>query len=196
MSNNSTKKRNWAFVIYPESLPVGWFDTLQQTGLPLAISPLHDRDLDPTGVPKKAHFHVIACYPGPTTYNVVSGLSASVNGALPIALDSVKGYYRYLTHIDNPDKAQYSSDDIILINGFNILDLAELTRREIGEIKQRIQHLIRDLNILEYDILLDYLLDSGLLAEWEVASNHTILFDKYISARRNRLKYSNGGSHE
>ena len=49
MSENSkkmVKKRNWAFVLYPESAPIDWKEQLQQTGLPIVISPLHDRDID------------------------------------------------------------------------------------------------------------------------------------------------------
>ena len=46
------KKRNWAFVIYPESLPEDWLDILRMSGLPIAISPLHDKDVNADGTPK------------------------------------------------------------------------------------------------------------------------------------------------
>ena len=39
----NVKKRNWAFVLYPESAPENWREELQKTGLQCAISPLHDR---------------------------------------------------------------------------------------------------------------------------------------------------------
>ena len=35
-------------------MPVNYEEIIQETGLPFAISPLHDKDLDPTGEPKKA----------------------------------------------------------------------------------------------------------------------------------------------
>ena len=60
MASKNVKKRNWAFVLYPESAPVDWRDLLQKTGLQCAVSPLHDRDLNPDGEPKKAHFHVLS----------------------------------------------------------------------------------------------------------------------------------------
>lgn len=41
------KKRNWAFVLYPESAPADWREQLQKTGLQCAISPLHDKDMNP-----------------------------------------------------------------------------------------------------------------------------------------------------
>ena len=71
----NVKKRNWAFVLYPESAPENWREELQKTGLQCAISPLHDRDMNPDSTPKKAHYHVILTYSGPTSYNVVKALT-------------------------------------------------------------------------------------------------------------------------
>ena len=47
-----TKKRNWTIVCYPESLPKDWKDILRESGLQVAISPLHDKDLNPDGTEK------------------------------------------------------------------------------------------------------------------------------------------------
>ena len=69
MPGQNVKKRNWTFLVYPESAPADWVSKLQATGLPVAISPLHDKDINPDGELKKAHYHVIVCYSGPT-YNV------------------------------------------------------------------------------------------------------------------------------
>ena len=109
------KKRNWAFVLYPESAPADWREQLQKTGLQCAISPLHDKDMNPDNTPKKPHYHVILTYSGPTSYNVVKALTDGFNQPIPQALEQVRGYYRYLTHKDNPEKAQYDE---------NILNLA------------------------------------------------------------------------
>lgn len=186
MSDKKTtgKKRNWAFVLYPESAPEDWKDTLQQSGLQCAVSPLHDKDLDATGDAKKPHWHVIACYSGPTSLAVVKRLTDSLNAPAPIALEQVRGYYRYLTHKDNPEKVQYSDLDIQTINGFNITDFVELTKSEVIKIKREVQSFIRDNDICEYCDLMDNLFD---IAEWyEVASNHTYFFEKYVSSRRNK----------
>ena len=51
------KKRNWAFVCYPESLPDNWQDILIESGIPFAISPLHDRDMNADNTEKKPHYH-------------------------------------------------------------------------------------------------------------------------------------------
>lgn len=38
------KNRNFAFILYPESLPKDWLVQLETLGVPMAISPLHDKD--------------------------------------------------------------------------------------------------------------------------------------------------------
>lgn len=186
MAVKNVKKRNWAFVVYPESLPDDWLDILRQTGLQCAISPLHDKDLDPTGDPKKPHYHVIACYSGPTSFNVVKGLTDILNAPGPQALEQVRGYYRYLTHKDNPEKFQYSETDIRTLNGFSILDFCELSKSEVIAAKRKLQLLIRELDILEYSDLMDYLMDNEMNSDYDVASCNTYFLEKYISSRRNK----------
>ena len=179
-----TKKRNWAFVLYPESAPSDWREQLQLTGLTCAISPLHDKDLDPTGEIKKAHYHIIICYSGPTSFNVVKKLTDSLKQPIPIPLEQVRGMYRYHIHLDNPDKFQYDDKERTFINGFNISDFNELTRSEVHKYKIKIQEMIREYQIYEYGQLMDMLLDNDLLTEHEIASNNTYFFDRYISSRR------------
>lgn len=181
------KKRNWAFVLYPESAPTDWRNFIQQTGLTCCVSPLHDKDLNPDNTEKKAHYHIILCYSGPTSYNVVKKLTDLLNCPIPQPLEQVRGYYRYLTHKDNPEKAQYDENDILYINGFNIADFVDLTSREINDIKLNIQTIIRENNIYEYSDLMNLLLDSDMRTEWEIASNHTLFFDRYIGSLRNKL---------
>ena len=61
------KGRNWAFIVYPDSLPVNYEEIITNTGLPMAFSPLHDKDLNATGEAKKPHYHVICYYDNTTT---------------------------------------------------------------------------------------------------------------------------------
>lgn len=179
------KKRNWAFVLYPESAPADWQDVLQQTGLQCVISPLHDKDINADNTPKKAHYHVILAYSGPTSFNVVKQLTDTLKQPIPQPLEQIRGYYRYLTHKDNPEKAQYSDDDIKTLNGFNIADFVELTRSEVTAIKRQLQAFIRDNDITEYSELMDILQDSEEMASaYEVASTNTYFFDKYLASRR------------
>jgi hypothetical protein len=178
------KKRNWAFVVYPDSAPPNWKEMLQQKGLTCVVSPLHDKDINPDDEIKKPHWHVIACYSGPTSFDVVKSITDEIIAPPPQALEQIRGYYRYFTHKDNPEKYQYDESEIQTINGFNISDYVELTKNEVNEIKRRLQALIRQNHVTEYADLMDYLLDFDMYLEYDVASNHTYFFDKYISSKR------------
>ena len=182
------KGRIWASVGYPESLPIDWLDKLQETGLQIAVSPLHDKDLDPTGEVKKNHYHIIFNYEGPTTYNHVKELCDSLNMTIPIKLESLRGMYRYHLHLDNPDKYQYDDRDRILLNGFDTNQVNELTRTEIDKYKKEIQQFILNNNIYEYSDLLIILLENDLIQMWSVAANHTIFFNTFITSIRHKLK--------
>lgn len=183
------KKRYWAFVLYPDSAPSNWIDILQQTGLPICISPLHDKDINPDNTPKKPHYHIILCYDGPTTFNNVKSLTVTeLNQTIPIALELVKGYYRYLTHLDNPEKYQYDSSQIVSLNGFCSDDYNSLTTTQINQIKIEILRFIDDNNIFEYSDLIRVLRESDFVNLLDVAMNHTILFNTYLCSKRNKIK--------
>lgn len=188
--NENVKKRNWTFVLYPESAPADWLEKLKLSGLMAAISPLHDKDVNPTGEKKKAHYHVLLVYSGPTTYNAVAKFTASLNATIPQALESVRGMYRYFTHKDNPEKYQYEEGEITTVNGFNIADLVELTKSEVNEIKKQVLCLIRSWDVKEYSDLVDLLVDNELVAEYDVVINNTFFFNTYICSRRNSTSFT------
>ena len=178
------KKRNWACVVYPESAPENWRDILQQTGLQCAISPLHDADMNADESEKKAHWHVIMCYNGPTAYEPVKRVTDSLNAPQPIPLEQVKGYYRYLTHKDNPDKVQYDERDIEHINGFNPRDFIELTSSEVNALKRELLTYIKEYGVVEYATLLDMLAQDGLFDMMDVAMSHTVFVTAVLSSWR------------
>lgn len=182
------KARYWATVGYPESLPVDYLEKLRETGLQIAISPLHDRDLNPTGEIKKEHYHLIFAYEGPTTYNNVKSLCESFNMTIPIKLESVRGMYRYHLHLDNPEKVQYDDRDRILINGFDSNLVNELTKTEVNKYKKEILAFIEDNDILEYCDLVTTLLNNDMINLVDVATSHTMLFNTFICSRRNKKK--------
>lgn len=189
MNKNITstgKKRNWATVVYPESAPKNWIEILTLSGVQSAISPLHDKDINPDEHEKKPHWHVILTYGSPTTQNNVKGLCDRIGGVGQIGLDSVRGYYRYLTHQDNPEKFQYDVKDIKTLNGFSILEFIELTRTEIIKIKKELIVLINTENFFEYADFIDYLQNSGTDELLDVGMSNTYFFDKYLTSRRHK----------
>lgn len=182
------KGRIWASVGYPESLPTDWKEKLIETGLQIAISPLHDKDINPTGEVKKPHYHIIFNYDGPTTYNHVKELCDSLNMTIPIKLESLRGMYRYHIHLDNPEKYQYDDRDRALLNGFDPKSVDALTATEIDKITTEILAFIDDNDILEYSDLLYEFRVNDLTNMLNVAKSHTILFNTYIRSKRHKIQ--------
>ena len=182
--------RTWAFVMYPESMPQNFEEIIIETGLPFAMSPLHDKDLDPTGEPKKPHYHCIVYYENPPTLkNVKDNVCDKLNATIPIKLESMRGMYRYHIHIDNPDKYQYDDRDRQFFNGFDIDMASKLTKTEVNKLIKEIHTFINDNNINEYIDLLDILKDNDLTTLYEVAINNTLLFKAMLDSRRNKFSY-------
>lgn len=182
--------RSWAFVIYPESMPENYEEIITDTGLPLAMSPLHDKDVNPTGEPKKPHYHCIVYYENATTLkNVKENVCDRLNGTIPIKLESMRGMYRYHIHLDNPEKYQYDDRDRKFFNGFDIDMASKLTRTEINKIIKEIHTFINDNNILEYIDLLDVLKDNDLTNLYDVAIANTLLFKSMLDSKRNKLAH-------
>lgn len=178
------KKRNWAFVLYPESAPENWLETLRNTGLSIAISPLHDKDLNSDGEPKKAHYHIIMAYNGPTSYNVVKQLTDNLYQPIPQPLEQIKGYYRYFTHQDNPEKAQYNASEIECLNGFNILDFVDYTKSEVLKAKKELVNLILEQGFIEYCDFVNYVLFNLSDLHFDVASGNTLFFNSYLKSAK------------
>lgn len=186
------KKRNWGFVLYPESAPSDWMDSLKIKGITFAVSPLHDKDVNPTGEKKKEHYHVILSFGSPTTFNNVKAITDELNQPIPISLESVRGYFRYFTHKDNPEKYQYDEKEIKLFNGFDVTDV--LNNFEVYQFLKEIQLLILENDITEYSDLLDYLMEQDFMELWNVACSHTLFLNTYITSKRHKKELSRENS--
>ena len=110
--SRDTRARNFATVVYPESAPSDWQDILARHCIPAFISPLHDKDFNPTGEPKKPHFHVVIMFEGKKSIPQVKEVFDTINGVGCEVVKSLRGYARYLCHLDNPEKAQYEPSDV------------------------------------------------------------------------------------
>lgn len=113
------RTRNYACVVYPDSksLPANWQTIIAESKIPVFISPLHDKDINPTGEPKKPHYHILAMYDNVKTNEQAREFFESFGGVGCEVVNSVRGYARYLCHLDNPEKAQYNIDDVKAFGG-------------------------------------------------------------------------------
>lgn len=130
------KSRFFTFLLYPdgEGFPTDWEDRLERIGVPIAISPLHDKDKAKGGGYKKRHYHGIYIAKNPVTSESVRNklkavLSSEQEECKAVALvqiihENVESVYLYLTH-DSKDaikkgKYRYDKKDIKHINNFDI----------------------------------------------------------------------------
>lgn len=144
-SKNSTgttygkgRTRNFATVVYPDSAPSDWQDILEKQFIPAFISPLHDRDKNPTGEVKKAHYHVILAYDTVKTIDQAKNVIEMFNGVGCEVVNSLRGYARYLCHLDNPDKYQYDKSDVRCLCGSDyasVIGLSTDKYKALGEME-------------------------------------------------------------
>ena len=123
--------RYFTFLLYPESIPEDWETQLEMIGIPMAISPLHDKDKSKVDGQefKKAHYHVIYVAANPVTPHSVRMRIQRVLGnqsvaKVQIVKQSMENMYLYLTH-ESKDavaktKVKYSRENIKLLNNFDI----------------------------------------------------------------------------
>ena len=185
------RTRNWTFILYPESAPENWKEILQETGCPIAISPLHDLDVNPTGEIKKPHYHIIICFGNTTTFNVVNNLCEQLNQPIPKKVLSVKGIYRYLTHEDNPEKEHYNKEDIQTLNGFDVDQFITMTTSERLTYFKAIFTLIKENKITEYSDLIDYLTKNELNEFLSLVCGNTMLFNAYLKSKHFKIREDN-----
>lgn len=121
------RTRNFATVVYPESAPESWIDILTECRVPALISPLHNLDVNPTGEVKKEHYHVIIMFDSVKTTEQACEIFNKICGVGCEVVQSVRGYARYLCHLDNPEKHQYDEKDVRCLCSADYYSLIGLT---------------------------------------------------------------------
>ena len=203
------KARYFTFLLYPESIPNDWIDKLELIGVPIAISPLHDKDLsDVEGQKyKKEHYHVIYVSKNPVTaesvrLKVKRSLGDKSVTMVQIVNTSMENMYLYLTHESKDaiakNKHKYSKADIRLLNNFDIDRYVTLDAEQKDDILDEVCNIIADhrlANILE---LKNFVIAKG--SEYglptmkvinSVLRSHTGLIRLYFDGVYQERKYGN-----
>lgn len=182
------KSRYWAFLYYEDSPIKNYKEYFIEHGSRVVISPWHDRDINELdGTLKKKHKHIILCYEGPVTESNVLHTIKPFNSPIPIPQDNFKGAIKYLTHSNNPEKAQYKIEDIEFVGYDSLSDIFEITEEDIRRIWQDIKKRTEE-GILEYSDLTDYYLVGGYIQEFSYVINHTISVGKYLDSKRHKQR--------
>lgn len=184
-SSKQVRTRNWTCIVYPDSAPENWESILNEEHLEWIKSPLHDRDINANGEPKKAHYHVLIMFQGVKTYEQVQKIIAPLNCTIPQVCQNAKSLVRYMAHLDNPEKAQYSTGDII---GYGGVDLAELLKANKSERYNYIKEMLSFVDehgIIEFKDLMDYAMKSR-SDDWFplLCDNSAYVVQQYIKSCR------------
>ena len=150
-----SRTRNYATVVYPESAPNDWIEVLTQQFVPCFISPLHDKDVNPGGEPKKPHYHVLIAFDGVKTSDQAKAIFEKIGGVGCEVVQSLRGYARYLCHLDNPEKAQYDTRDVRSLSGANYDSVIGLPTDKYQAIRDMIKF-CEENDIISYRKLLLY----------------------------------------
>ena len=177
-----SRRRTYASVLYPESAPEDWQTILQEQFIPAFISPLHDKDINPTGEPKKAHYHIMLMYDAPKTTEQAREVFAKVGAVGCEVVQSTRGYARYLCHLDNPDKVQYSVDDVKAFCGADYVGTIGLAIDKYKAVREMIAF-CKEYNVDAYCDLLIYASEQR--SDWfrVLCDNGTVVMKEFLKSK-------------
>lgn len=184
---NTDRAKNYTLVVYPDDMPENWLEIMREDMFDMVISPIHDKDVNPDGEPKKAHYHLLVS--AGTSWIRMSTLAnwgKKLKGiARPQKCSNPKGLVRYMIHQDNPEKYQYNKADIRVIGQYDIESFFKATIGEDRETRKEIMHFIIDNDIVEFADLVEYCLVHN--ETWDdYLANNTLYIKNYVSSRRFR----------
>ena len=151
-----SRTRSWTFIVYPDSAPQNWRDIIDEEHIEWVESPLHDKDVNADGSPKKPHWHILVMYESVKTYEQVKELTDKLCGPVPQKCNGAKGLVRYMAHLDNPEKVQYDRSKIIGHGGADVAELLRPSASESLAIQGEMIDFIIEHDVTEYIDLVTY----------------------------------------
>lgn len=166
-----SKSTDFTFLIYPDSAPEDWRLKLELLGIPMAISPVHNKDLtkDKTGY-KKPHYHVLYRASNNVTANSVRNKLKRCLGQQAVAkvqmiATNMENAYLYLTHESKDAIAKrkhvYDKKDIVHLNNFDIERYIVIDAETKKDILSNLVQCIRVFKISNLPDLYNFLEEEG-----------------------------------
>lgn len=190
-----SRVRLWATVVYPESAPDNWLSIIGDMMIPCYISPLHDKDFNADKTPKKPHYHVFMIFEGKKSRTQIKEIVERFGGVGQENILSKRGYARYLCHLDNPEKAQYNTDDVRSFGGLDYESDIGIVINKYKIIKEMVAFVSAN-NILYYADLLDYASENE--PQWfrVLCDNGTRVMTEYIKSNTYKLDRQRSNKNE
>lgn len=188
-TRGSDRTRNWTVVVYPESAPENWREYLDDLHIEWVESPLHEYDTNATGEVKKPHWHVLLMFGGVKSYEQVMEVIQPLRCPIPQRCHNAKAMVRYMAHLDNPEKHQYSVSDIVAHGGVDISELLRPSSSERYALIREMVAFVKDNGITEFQDLMDYA-SMERFDDWFplLCDNSAYVVGNYIKSQRHRLE--------
>lgn len=189
INTNTKRTRNWIFILYPESAPRNWKDIISDLHIQYVISPLHDKDKNPDGEIKKAHHHILLIFDSVKSYNQILEITELLNAPAPQICNSPKGTVRYMLHIDNPEKYQYSRKDILFGGGVDLNELLKPSSSDRYTMIGEMIEFVEDNMILEFEDIMIYAMYQKSDTWFPLlCDNSAVVITNFINSKRYRFK--------
>ena len=173
------RTRNWLFIVYPESAPEGWQETISQFCPKWVLSPLHDKDINADGTPKKPHYHVLLIFDTVQNVEQVQELTSALNAPIPIQCKSTAAQIRYFAHLDNPEKYQYPREKIIGHGGFDVQGTID-TAADKMQVLCEIIAWTKKTGCCRFNQLVDYAMENNQTWFHLLANGYTRFLSEYL----------------
>lgn len=197
-----TRGENWAIIVYPAkeyldsvdskydgwdgygTAPKNWISLIDELHIPYCVSPLHDKDLHEgdDNKTKKPHWHLILKYSSMKTLEQVKEVADMLNAPAPKRLQNLQAYTRYLTHMDNANKAQYDSNAVICGGGFDYISIIQLASDKYVLVSEMIRFIELN-NLYSYRRLVMYAQNNN--EQWfrALCDNCSYIIKEYLQSR-------------
>lgn len=181
--NEEKRYRNFCTEFYPDSMPENLFEKLADLLIPCFVSPLHNKDINADGEPKKPHYHVELMYSSLKTVDQVKADLDTIGGYVGcFPVKDVRSYSRYLCHLDNPEKAQYNTCDVKMFGGADYFQKISSTADKYQAIREMCQYIEAN-DILSFRELYLYCQDNR--DDWfrALSDNCAMVIREYLKTR-------------
>lgn len=180
MAEKLQRTRNWATIVYDLDFE-SWFIKLQEACVPFLVSPLHDQDIDPCEQPKKPHYHVLLMFDGVKTQVQAKEVFNLVDCVGCEKVASLRGYARYLCHLDNPEKAQYDINAVKSFGSVDYVGIISLPTDKYDAIADMMDWVDRE-HCISFAKLLRYARNNNEVWFRSLCDNSTMVMREYIKS--------------
>lgn len=114
----------FACVLFEKSSVKNFTEIVNKWNVPALMSPCHDSDVSLSGENMKPHWHLMIMLEGEKREDRARKYFDQIGGVWLGDVGSLRGYARYLCHLDNPKKTQYKPEDVREFSGADYISIS------------------------------------------------------------------------